>query len=240
MYASRATVSRSVHPTGGVPCQDRRRDMEAARPSHRGGVGRLEKPRSRAPIRLPALPIEQGIGHSGSSRVHQVVQRIYGNLLHPHSVSGGVTPSAGSITCSLPQTAPKCAAVAAGPESPAAARSPRTPPHTVPYPQWTRLEKRASLSSSIGWTPSTLVAACAGAGLAGRPRSFISIVLEIVITAVPAIPAKIPLPKAAAISPIFTRISLLVLPLAFLTDVTRLCCSLVRYFLLHLNVWCEF
>ena len=87
----------------------------------------------------------------------------------PPSVSGGVTPSAGSITCSLPHTAPRCAAVATGPESPAAPRSPLAPPHALPYPQWTRLEKRASLSSSMGWTPSTLVAACAGAELAGRP-----------------------------------------------------------------------
>ena len=103
----------------------------------------------------------------------------------PHSVSGGVTPRVGSITCSLPQTAPRCAAVAAGPESPAAARSPRAPPHAVPYPQWTRLEKRVFASSSTGSTPSTLAAAYAGVELAGRPRTFISIVLERVIAAVP-------------------------------------------------------
>src|ERR687884_250051 len=130
----------------------------------------------------------------------------------PHSVSGGVTPRVGSITCSLPQTAPRCTAVAAGPESPAAARSPRAPPHEVPYPQWTRLEKRASDSSSTGSTPSTLAAACAGVELAGRPRTFISIVLERVIAAVPTAPAKIPLPKAAATFPSFTRIPPYLLP----------------------------
>jgi hypothetical protein len=40
-----------------------------------------------------------------------------------------------------------------------------------------------------------LVAACARVELAGRPRTFISIVLERVIAAVPATPAKMPLPK---------------------------------------------
>jgi len=48
-----------------------------------------------------------------------------------------------------------------------------------------------------------LAAASAGAELAGRPRSFISIVLERVIAAVPAAPAKSPLPTAAATSPSF-------------------------------------
>ncbi len=47
----------------------------------------------------------------------------------------------------------------------------------------------AFASSSTGSTPSTLAAACAGVELAGRPRSFISIVLERVIAAVPATPA---------------------------------------------------
>jgi hypothetical protein len=84
------------------------------------------------------------------------------NSFAPHSVSGGVTPSTSSITCSLPQTTPRCAALAADPESPAAARSPRAPPHAVPYPQWTRLEKRAFASSSTGSTPTTLAAACSG------------------------------------------------------------------------------
>jgi hypothetical protein len=61
--------------------------LEAARPRHRGGVGGregvggYEKSRSRVPIRLPASPVEQGISHAGSSRVHEVVQRIYGYLL---------------------------------------------------------------------------------------------------------------------------------------------------------------
>src|SRR3712207_6383453 len=64
-------------------------------------------------------------------------------------------------------------------------------------------EKRASAPSSTGWTPSTFAAACAGAELAGRPRSFISSVLETVIATVPAAPANNPLPTAAATSPSF-------------------------------------
>src|SRR5215204_242623 len=119
----------------------------------------------------------------------------------PHSQKGGATPRAGSISCSLPQSAARWAAVAAGPERPAAARSPRTPPHAVPYPQWVRLEKRAREASSTGSTPSTFAAAWAGAELAGRSRNFISRVLDTVITAVPATPANSPLPTAAATSP---------------------------------------
>src|SRR5829696_5666647 len=42
----------------------------------------------------------------------------------PHSVSGGATSRAGSMTCSEPQTAARWAAVAAVPERPAAANNP--------------------------------------------------------------------------------------------------------------------
>src|ERR671914_536725 len=70
----------------------------------------------------------------------------------------------------------------------------------------------AFASSSTGSTTSTLAAACAGVELAGRPRSFISIVLERVIAAVPATPAKILLPKAAATSPSLTRTPPFLLP----------------------------
>src|SRR5919199_5205587 len=73
----------------------------------------------------------------------------------------------------------------------------------VPYPQWTRLEKRASEASSLGSTPSTLEAARAGVVLAPRPLSFISMVLDAVIAAVPATPANNPFPTAAATSPSF-------------------------------------
>src|SRR5919107_1596935 len=58
-------------------------------------------------------------------------------------------------------------------------------------------------SQNGGATPRTLGAASAGDELAGRPPSFISIVLERVIAAVPAAPAKSPLPTAAATSPSF-------------------------------------
>src|SRR5918998_5618195 len=61
-------------------------------------------------------------------------------------------------------------------------------------------EKRAWALSSTGWTPSTFAAACAGAELAPRSRSFISTVLETVIATAPA-PANTPLPTAAATSP---------------------------------------
>jgi hypothetical protein len=44
----------------------------------------------------------------------------------------------------------------------------------------------------------TFAAASAGAVLAGRPRSFISSVLETVMAAVPAKPATRPFPSAAA------------------------------------------
>jgi hypothetical protein len=70
------------------------------------------------------LPAAQG---SGGRHVEAFVFRFE---------RGGVTPNAGSITCSLPHTAPKWATVAAVAESPvAAARSPRAPPHALPYPQ---------------------------------------------------------------------------------------------------------
>src|SRR5215208_8526927 len=123
--------------------------------------------------------------------------------LTPHSQNGGATPKAGNMTCSVAHTAPKWATPARIPLRPAAPIRPRTAPHDVPYPQWTRVEKRASSFSPLGSTPRTLAAASAGAELAGRPRSFISIVLERVIAAVPAAPAKSPLPTAAATSPSF-------------------------------------
>src|SRR5947209_2517732 len=66
------------------------------------------------------------------------------------------------------------------------------------------LLKRASEASSLGSTPSTLAAACAGAVLAPRLLSFISMVLDTVMAAVPAAPANNPLPTAAATSPSFT------------------------------------
>src|SRR5215210_3703348 len=123
--------------------------------------------------------------------------------LAPHSQNGGATPKAGNMTCSVAHTAPKWATPARIPLRPAAPIRPRTAPHDVPYPQWTRVEKRTSSFSPLGSTPRTLAAASAGAELAGRPRSFISIVLERVIAAVPAAPAKSPLPTAAATSPSF-------------------------------------
>src|SRR5215210_2810921 len=124
----------------------------------------------------------------------------------PYLNTGAETSSAGKTTCSAPHTNPRCAAVANGPESPADARRPRTPPQPVPYPQWTRLENRPSDSSSFGSTSSTASAASAGVWLAPRPLSFISSVLDTVIAAVPARPANNPLPKFAAMSPRLTPI----------------------------------
>src|SRR5215210_7319113 len=125
----------------------------------------------------------------------------------PYLKTGAETSRAGKTTCSAPHTSPRCAVVATGPESPADARSPRSPPQPVPYPQWTRLENWPSDSSSFGSTSSTASAAWAGVSLAPRPLSFISRVLETVIAAVPAAPAKRPLPKSAATSPMLIRIS---------------------------------
>src|SRR5215210_4430153 len=125
----------------------------------------------------------------------------------PYLNTGAETSSAGKTTCSAPHTNPRCAAVATGPESPAEARSPRIAPQPVPYPQWTRLENRASAASSSGSTFRTFSAASAGVWLAPRPLSFISSVLDTVITAVPARPANRPLPKSAATSPRLVLIS---------------------------------
>src|SRR5215210_3250363 len=125
----------------------------------------------------------------------------------PYLNTGAETSSAGKTTCSAPHTNPRCAAVANGPESPADARRPRTPPQPVPYPQWTRLENCASDSSSFGSTSSTASAASAGVWLAPRPLSFISRVLDTVIAAVPAAPANRPLPKSAATSPMLIGVS---------------------------------
>src|SRR5215208_1756492 len=124
----------------------------------------------------------------------------------PYLNTGAETSRAGRTTCSAPHTSPRCAAVATGPESPADARSPRTAPQPVPYPQWTRLENRASASSSSGSTFRTFSAASAGVWLAPRPLTFISSVLDTVITAVPATPANSPLPTFAAMSPILVLI----------------------------------
>src|SRR3954469_9036273 len=111
----------------------------------------------------------------------------------PHSVSGGATPSAGRATCSFPQTAAKCRAVAARGERPSPLSSPRTAPQPVPYVQCTALPNalfvRSSGKESI---PSTLAAASAGALDGSRPRSFSSIVDETVMAAVPASPASSP------------------------------------------------
>src|SRR5215203_2998780 len=126
--------------------------------------------------------------------------------LEPYLNTGAETSSAGKTTCSAPHTSPRCAAVATGPESPTEARSPRAAPQAVPYPQWTRLENRASAPSSSGSTFRTFSAASAGVWLALRPLSFISSVLDTVITAVPATPANIPLPTFAAMSPILVLI----------------------------------
>src|SRR5829696_2005215 len=120
--------------------------------------------------------------------------------------TGAETSRAGRTTCSAPHTSPRCAAVATGPESPADARSPRAAPQAVPYPQWTRLENWASAPSSSGSTSSTFSAAWAGVWLAPRPLSFISNVLDTVITDVPAAPANRPLPTFAAKSPIVVLI----------------------------------
>src|SRR5919112_4549405 len=126
--------------------------------------------------------------------------------LEPYLNTGAETFSAGKTTCSAPHTSPRCAAVATGPESPAEARSPRAAPQAVPYPQWTRLENRASAPSSSGSTFRTFSAASAGVWLAPRPLSFISSVLDTVITAVPATPANSPMPTFAAMSPMLVLI----------------------------------
>src|SRR5215216_1803418 len=126
--------------------------------------------------------------------------------LEPYLNTGAETSSAGKTTCSAPHTSPRCATVATGPESPAEARSPRAAPQTVPYPKWTRLENRASAPSSSGSNFRTFLAASAGVWLAPRPLSFISSVLDTVITTVPATPANSPLPTFSAMSPILVLI----------------------------------
>ena len=119
----------------------------------------------------------------------------------PHFQAGLEAPVAGSTTCSPAHTAPRCAAAAGAPCSPAVSSRPRTVPQPLPYPQCTRVPKRPFVCSFFGSTPSTVPAAVTGASLEPRPRSLASTVEEIVIAAVPASPAKAPTPAEAATSP---------------------------------------
>jgi hypothetical protein len=60
------------------------------------------------------------------------VEGVDADFFRPQVQNGGATPRAGSITESEPHTAPKWAAVAAGPSRPAAKIKPRTAPQPVP------------------------------------------------------------------------------------------------------------
>jgi hypothetical protein len=59
----------------------------------------------------------------------------------------------------------------------------------------------------LGFYVQDLLGGFGGVWLAGRPLSFISRVLEIVMVAVPATPANRPLPKSAATSPRLMKFS---------------------------------
>src|SRR5918994_309947 len=154
----------------------------------------------------------------------------------PHSLSGGVTLSAGSITCSVPQTAPKCAAMAAGPVSPATSRSlPSASPSAAVPPMDEVGETRLALlvdrldTEHLGgrlrrggarWASSQLHLDRARDSHHSRPGDSGEDTLA---------------EGRRDIANTHAHLSLLVLPLAFLSDVTQHRCSLVSYLVHHLR-----